>query len=111
MLDAPTGRHPLGVAGVDDPAMSGAVVMLEGALDNEGHRLHAAVRMRGKSACVAIQSSAMTMKGSVTVAAWTVDQQARLVTIDVARSDCGVARSRSTSRTITGSRVSIMAAY
>jgi hypothetical protein len=46
MQHAMPGGHPLHVAGGKDPVRSSVVAMLDRALENDGDRLHAAVRVR-----------------------------------------------------------------
>jgi hypothetical protein len=48
--DAAAGRHPLHVARLEDAACASVVAMLQRALEHDGHRLHAAVRMRLEAA-------------------------------------------------------------
>nr|WP_229477079.1 hypothetical protein [Massilia rubra] len=46
MHDAAAGRHPLHAAGADDALVPGAILVHQGAVDDEGHGVEAAVRMR-----------------------------------------------------------------
>src|SRR5438874_6787270 len=45
MQDAAPGRHPLHVAGAQHAVCTGVIAVLERAVEHEGHRLHAAMRM------------------------------------------------------------------
>jgi hypothetical protein len=49
MLDTAAGRHPLGGAVRDETAAAGSVLVLEGAIDDVGHGLEAAVGVPGRA--------------------------------------------------------------
>ena len=69
VLDAGAGRHPLRRAVGDEAAAAGGVLVLEGAIDDVGHGLEAAVRVPGR---------ALRLAGRVFDGADVVEEQERI---------------------------------
>ena len=69
VLDAGAGGHPLRGAVGDQAAAAGGVLVLEGAIDDVGHGLEAAVRVPGR---------ALRLAGRVLDGADVVEQQERV---------------------------------
>ncbi len=93
MLDASAGGHPLSIAGMDHPSISGAVAMLDRPLNDECNRLDAAMWVKSEyplgRPILGHQDEGIGERG-----VRCVDQTARAMSGDLSRHEMGIVDAR-----------------